>query len=170
VGCVSSAGANRRSACLDRVLGPVRRIPPFPVRHGPWAADRLSETGEPVYDGGTVPVGDPMNPTPPAPDRRRCRRRLCRRKTLVTCLRGTSGLGRSVGVGLHDFSEEGVRLIVSVSLAPGEDVEVGLSPVYQSKAISVTGVVVWSAPAGGGSWAGIRLDRRLSYAQLTVLT
>jgi hypothetical protein len=111
-----------------------------------------------------------MNSTPVVPDRRRCRRRLCRRTTLVTCIRGTSGLGRSVGVGLNDFSEEGVRLAVSVPRTFGEDVEVGLSPVYQRKALSVTGVVVCSAPAGGGFWVGVRLDRRLSYAELTVLT
>jgi len=122
------------------------------------------------YDGSTKPVGDPMDPTTPVPDRRRCRRRPCRRTTLVTCLRGTSGLGRSIGLGLHDFSEEGVRLLVSVPLIPGDDVEVGLSPVYQSKAVSVAGTVVWSAPTAGGYWLGIKLDRRLSYAELTVLT
>jgi PilZ domain len=112
---------------------------------------------------------DTTNPTP-QPDRRRCRRRLCTRKMLVTCLKGTLGLGRDIGVRLHDFSEDGIRLVVTTQLAPGEDVEVGLSPVFQSKAVTTNGTVIWSGAADGGYWAGIQLSRRLTYAELGILT
>ena len=106
----------------------------------------------------------------PQPDRRRCRRRLCTRKMLVSCLKGTLGLGQDIGVGLHDFSEEGIRLVVATLLAPGDEVEVGLSPVFQSKAVTTVGTVIWSGAANGGYWAGIQLARRLTYAELGILT
>lgn len=106
----------------------------------------------------------------PSPDRRRCRRRLCTRKMLVSCLKGTLGLGRDIGVRVHDFSEEGIRLVVSTLLAAGDEVEVALSPVFQSKAVSTGGIVIWSGDATGGYWAGIQLSRRLSHAELGILT
>jgi lipid-binding SYLF domain-containing protein len=113
-----------------------------------------------------------MATTRPTPfhERRRCRRRPAVRRTIVSCLRGTMGLGRDIGVRLHDFSEEGLRLVVSAELSPGEEVEVAVSPVGQSQAVSAAGKVVWSAPTEGGFWAGIKLDRRLTYQQLQLLT
>jgi hypothetical protein len=112
-----------------------------------------------------------MNPTSstPVPDRRHCRRRLSRRPMVSTCLRGTLGLGRDIGRRLHDFSEEGVRLVVAVALAAGEDVEICMAPAYQSKAVTAVGIVVWSRPTDGGYWAGVRLSRRLTYPEVCVL-
>ena len=89
---------------------------------------------------------------------------------MVTCLRGSLGLNPDIGVRLHDFSEEGVRLVVKALLSPGEEVEVGIAPVLQSKAVTFTGTVVWSGPTEGGFWAGIRLAHRLTYTQMQILT
>ena len=89
---------------------------------------------------------------------------------LVSCLKGTLGLGRDIGVRLHDYSEEGIRLVVNTQLAPGEEVEVAISPVFQSKAVSAAGVVIWSGAAEGGFWAGIQLTRRLTYSELGILS
>jgi hypothetical protein len=89
---------------------------------------------------------------------------------LVTCLRGTLGLGRDIGVSLHDYSEEGIRLVVTTLLAPGEEIEAGLSPVFQSRAVTTVGTVIWSGAADGGYWAGIQLTRRLTYAELGILS
>ena len=103
-------------------------------------------------------------------DRRRCRRRPCTRKMTVSCLRGTLGLGHDIAVRLHDFSEEGIRLVVTALLTPGEEVEACVSPVGQSKAVTITGTVIWSGETSGGYWAGIQIRRRLSYAELGVLS
>jgi len=89
---------------------------------------------------------------------------------IVTCLRGTLGLGQDIGVGLHDFSEEGIRLVTSTLLVPGEEVEACLAPVFQSKAVTITGTVIWTGETSGGFWAGVRLSRRLTYPELLILT
>ncbi len=104
------------------------------------------------------------------PDRRRCRRRACTRNVLTTCLRGTLGLGRDIGVRLHDFSEEGIRLVVTTLLDPGDEIEAGLAPALQSQAVTTVGIVIWSAATPGGFWAGVRLARRLTYRELSLLS
>jgi hypothetical protein len=88
----------------------------------------------------------------------------------VTCLRGTLGLGPNIGIDLYDFSEEGIRLTVTMLLVPDEEVEVCLAPVFQSKAVSITGTVIWSCETKDGFWAGVRLSRRLTYPELGILT
>jgi hypothetical protein len=88
---------------------------------------------------------------------------------LVSCLPGTLGLGRDIAVRLQDFSEEGIRLVVTTLLMPGDEVEACMSPVGQSKAVTITGTIIWSSATGDGFWAGIQLRRRLTHPELQVL-
>lgn len=77
------------------------------------------------------------------------------------------GLGPDLAVSLHDLSESGLRLVLAMPLPPGQEVEVGLTGPGQGRPVVVLGEIVWCQPRDAAShWVGIKLRKRLSYAEL----
>ncbi len=103
--------------------------------------------------------------------RRRVRRQPVRPGTVVSCRLGTLGLGPDFALAVHDVSEDGARLSVTVALPVGEEVEVSLIPPGLSRPLVRVAEVVWSAPEGPASfWVGVRFRDPLNYAELIHLT
>ena len=87
------------------------------------------------------------------------------RRARVECRRGTLGLGPNLVRQAIDISETGLRVLLEVSLARGEEVEVvvhgaGVRPAKRFAR------VVWSAVADGGWQVGLAFERPLPYHEV----
>lgn len=106
----------------------------------------------------------------PHHERRRVRRKVPRRGTVVCCRKGTLGLGRDLAMRTRDLCEEGISLLVKEWITPPTDVEISLTAVGTSKPIVVIGQVVWCNPMETGFLIGVRFQERIGYVQFTSLT
>lgn len=107
----------------------------------------------------------------PPVEQRKHRRRTPLAGTAVSCRLGTLGLGADIGVRLHDLCEEGIRLVVTTRLAPGDEIEVSLTPLVMSRPVVRVATVVWcGAKSPEGFWAGATFQSYLSYFELMHLT
>jgi hypothetical protein len=104
------------------------------------------------------------------PNRRRQRRQKSRGSTKVTCTVGKWGLGQNVARSLLDVSASGARLVVTVALTVGQEVEVSLQGTWHLRPLKLPAQVVWCvATADGGYCAGLQFERHLPYADLQAL-
>ncbi len=101
------------------------------------------------------------------PNRRGSCRLPPRGNLRVICRKGALDLGPNLAVQLLDLSETGVRLLVMEALPPGQEVSVGLESAASGRRVQRVGAVAWAVPvAGGGCCVGLRLEKRLAYADL----
>jgi hypothetical protein len=81
------------------------------------------------------------------------------------------GLGPNLAVALIDISEDGLGVRLKASLAAGDEVSVELSAPGVRKSLKMVGDIRWCREVGDGTFAaGVRLRRRLTYAQLNDMT
>jgi hypothetical protein len=100
----------------------------------------------------------------------RARRRAPKGNTKATCRRGVLGLGPNLALAILDVSEAGIRLRVRELLEPGQEVEIGLEGLANSRPLRVPASVVWCVPTAEGDYCvGLQFDRRLTYADLHML-
>jgi hypothetical protein len=79
-------------------------------------------------------------------------------------------LGKDIALSVLDVSEDGVRLILREAVKDREEVYLILSSLNCRRPLKRIGRVAWSVPAADGSiCAGVRFDKRLSYAEVSRL-
>ena len=106
----------------------------------------------------------------PDPNHRLARRRAITRKIGIEYRKGAMGLGPNLAVGLLDVSEDGLGVRIKVAVEPGDEAEVVLTSPGTRKAYKLLCEVRWCRDAGDGTFlAGMRLRRRLAYAELSDL-
>lgn len=102
-------------------------------------------------------------------ERRRHPRQAANRSVRAECRLGLRGLGADVGAMLFDVSEDGLRLVLSVVVGPGQEVEVTLKPPW-GRDTRLTADVVWCAGRDTATyWAGLSLRQPLTYGELRAL-
>ena len=112
-----------------------------------------------------------MTEPKPTPNRRRAPRRKPKKSSRVFCYSGRYGLGPNVAVTLLDVSETGVRLVLKVPLAVGDEVEIGLDGIGERRPSKAAAQVVWCIPlADGNHCIGARFDKPLRWMLLQGLT
>lgn len=80
------------------------------------------------------------------------------------------GLGPDLALGLLDVSEDGLGVRLKVAVAAGDEAEIVLTAPGTRKAFKLLGEVRWCHDAADGTFhVGIRLRRRLPYAELSDL-
>lgn len=110
-----------------------------------------------------------MNANTKARNRRMSQRREARSSVRVECRKGSLGLAKNIGDKLLDLSEEGVRLTLKETVPLNQEVEVTIHPI-NGHPIKRIGQVVWIVPIeGGGFCAGVRLEKRIRYVDVTSL-
>jgi hypothetical protein len=71
---------------------------------------------------------------------------------------------------LIDASEDGLGVRLKVALAPGDEVEVELSPPGVRKSFKRLGEIRWCREVGDGTFvAGMKLHKRLAFQELNEL-
>jgi hypothetical protein len=96
--------------------------------------------------------------------------RPAHRVAAVSCLEGQLGLGPNLAVALLELSEGGACLLVTKSLAVGDEVELSLEAVGGGPPVKALAEVVWSAPEDRDRHRlGVRFRRPLSYSALSDL-
>ena len=105
-----------------------------------------------------------------AANRRIVRRRPLKHGVDITVRKGTLGLGPNLAIKGVEISDDGVQVLVKSELKPGEEVEVGLTPVGRSKPTPFIADVRWCQPdeAGKGFQLGVQFRHRLTYAQFAL--
>jgi hypothetical protein len=89
----------------------------------------------------------------------------------VRCRRGAPGAGPDLAPGVLDVSEDGIRLLVSIALQQGEDIEVILEGPGEGQTSRHPARVVWSVPTADGKCCiGARLQKPLSSRDLQALS
>lgn len=102
---------------------------------------------------------------------RRVLRRSPKPGTTVECRKGTLGLGPDIAVKLHDFSEDGVLLTLREEAAPGDEIELSLTPPGFSRPTLLEAVVArCTFKEGEGYQVAAAFRMPLSYAELFHLT
>jgi hypothetical protein len=98
-------------------------------------------------------------------------RRQPRAGTIVECRKGTLGLGQDIAVGIVDFSEDGVLIIVREPLNVGDEIEIGLMPpgFGRPRKFEATVVRVAGVP-GVGYQVAAAFSSPLNYVDLYHLT
>jgi hypothetical protein len=82
----------------------------------------------------------------------------------VLLRKGTLGLGPDIALSVLDVSETGVRMLLKVALARGQEVEIVLQPAGYPRDVKLTGHIVWCIPTADGSHGvGIQFDKRMDY-------
>ena len=108
--------------------------------------------------------------TQPQVNRRSSRRSALRGTVRVECRKGALGLGPDLVKFPLDISETGVRLVLKVALAEGQEVEVLISGGH-AKPLKRTGRVIWSVPTEGNCHVvGLRFDGYLPFGELQGMT
>ena len=80
------------------------------------------------------------------------------------------GLGPDQALGLLNVSEDGLGARLKVAVAVGEEAEIVLTAPGTRKAYKLLGEVRWCHDAADGTFhVGVRLRRRLAYAELSDL-
>jgi len=111
-------------------------------------------------------------PHPPAvPRNRRISRRLLAKHGIkAACRRGSLDLGRDIAQGVLDISEDGVRLVLREPVKPEEEVSLTLTATAVVRPLKRLGSVAWVVASADGTFcAGVRLHKRLLYADLSRL-
>jgi hypothetical protein len=104
------------------------------------------------------------------PDHRLGRRKPITRKVGMAVRVGMSGLGRDLGCGLVDVTDDGLGIKLKEPIQAGREVTIDLALPGVSKPLRVIGEVRWCRAAGDGTFtAGVRLRRRLPYPTMTDL-
>jgi hypothetical protein len=112
----------------------------------------------------------PIVPKKPA-NRRGGMRKPGRKNIRLQCRHGSMGLGANVASSFTDISESGVQLLTRDVLKLGEEVEVILEGYGMRTAIRRIGEVRWVVPLdGGGSRAGIRFAKLISFREVQILS
>jgi hypothetical protein len=100
-------------------------------------------------------------------NRRRSRRAPLKQMVRLECRKGTLGLGKNLAVAALDLSETGVRVLLSDTVSPGQEVEVLLSGIGHAKATRRVGRVVWAvATADHLVGVGIAFEKALPYVDV----
>jgi hypothetical protein len=103
-------------------------------------------------------------------NRRSSRRSPLRGTVRVECRKGALGLGPDLVKFPLDISETGVRVVLKVALAEGQEVEVVISGGY-AKPLKRTARVIWSVPTENNCHVvGLRFDGYLPFADLQGMT
>ena len=109
----------------------------------------------------------PDRPAAPAKNRRADRRRPPRGNIKVTCIKGSLGLGKNIGVSVVDISEAGIRVVLQAPLQKGQDMEVSLLAPGVGQTCKALAKVVWCKQLEDGTyWVGAQFHRRLRYREL----
>jgi hypothetical protein len=112
----------------------------------------------------------PSVPKKPA-NRRAGMRKPGRKNIRLQCRHGAMGLGANMASSFTDISESGVQLLTRDPLKLGEEVEVILEGYGMRTAIRRIGEVRWVVPLdGGGSRAGIRFAKLISFREVQILS
>jgi hypothetical protein len=116
-------------------------------------------------------MATPAEKRPGLPPRnRRLSRRIAIRRTIkIVCRRGSLDLGKDIALQMLDLSEDGVRLVLREAVRPNEEVCLTLSSLALVRPLKRMGNVAWVASADGTFCAGVRLQKRLPYADLSRL-
>jgi hypothetical protein len=103
-------------------------------------------------------------------NRRATPRQGPRGKVRVDCRRAAVEGGASLAGALLDVSERGVCLLLRSAVATGQEVDLLLEGFGSLRRVRARGRVVWCRSLPDGAWRlGVRLDERLSRADLTTL-
>jgi hypothetical protein len=109
-------------------------------------------------------------PSPPPRNRRLSRRIVVRRTITIVCRRGSMDLGKDIALKMLDISEDGVRLLLREAIKPNEEVCLTLSSIALVRPLKRLGNVAWAVASADGTFcAGVRLQKRLPYADLSRL-
>jgi hypothetical protein len=109
-------------------------------------------------------------PSLPVRNRRLSRRIAARRSITVVCRRGSMDLGKDIAVKMLDISEDGIRLLLREAVQPKEEVCLTLSSIALVRSLKRMGNVAWAVASADGTFcAGVRLQKRLPYADLSRL-
>jgi hypothetical protein len=113
--------------------------------------------------------GQPRRP-PTARNRRLNRRLSAQRRIKAECRRGSMDLGKNIAVAVLDVSEDGIRLVVREPLKDKEEVLLTLTTTADLRSLKRLGSVAWAVATADGTFCvGVRLHKRLSYADLSRL-
>lgn len=105
------------------------------------------------------------------PDHRLIPRKPVTRRIGLVVRSGVSGLGRDLGAGLVDVTQDGLGIRLKELVNVGQEVTIDLSLPGVGKALRVAAEVRWcQATEDGTIRAGVCLRRRLPYTALTDLT
>jgi hypothetical protein len=89
----------------------------------------------------------------------------------ISCRRGALGVGPDIAVMLRSLSESGARLIVTMALKSGEELEIEFrSSAYPKSIRMMADVVRCKAVPGNMYCAAVRFQKRLGYAEFSRLT
>jgi PilZ domain-containing protein len=109
-------------------------------------------------------------PAPSGRNRRLSRRLPAQRGIKAVCRRGSLDLGKDLALSVLDLSEDGICLLLQETLRAGEEVCLTLTSTAYTRPLKRLGSVAWLVPAADGAFcAGVRLHKRLSYADLSRL-
>ena len=112
-----------------------------------------------------------MRSTVDPKEHRRMVRRLVKKTTLGTCQKGNSGLGPVLETRLHDISEDGIRVILKVPMAPGDEIEISITPIGTGRPLTVEAAIVWcSKEQGSGFCVAGKFLSPLSYEAIYHMT
>ena len=106
--------------------------------------------------------------TTSAADRRIVRRKPLKKGVTVTVRKGTLGLGPNLAAGGEELSLDGVQLRVKSELKKGDEIEIGLTGIGRSKAMTLVADVRWCREDEETETflIGAKFRRRLVYADL----
>src|SRR5437763_1541807 len=101
-------------------------------------------------------------------NRRGAMRKVPRGTVKVECRRGSVGLGKNLLVRFVEFSEGGMRLVVSASLLAREEVEILIFGANQTKPIKRLANVCWSVPEenAGNYLIGVEFQKKLLFIEV----
>jgi hypothetical protein len=86
----------------------------------------------------------------------------------AVCRRGNLDLGKNIALSVLDVSEDGIRLVVREPLKEKEEVFLTLSTIAHVRPLKRLGDVAWVVASADGTYCiGVRLAKRLSYAELS---
>ncbi len=105
------------------------------------------------------------------PDRRLVSRQPVTQKVGLAVRGGVSGLGRDLGAGLVDVTQDGLGIHLKEMVPVGREVTIDLSLPGVGKPLRFAAEVRWCRANGNGTFrAGVRLRHRLPNPTLTDLT
>lgn len=108
-------------------------------------------------------MAQPNNTPTSRTNRRRARRLPAKNSTKVCCFPNSMGLGTNIASTVLDLSETGIRLLVTIELKVGQEVEVALEGVFSGNAKRIA-VVVWVVPAADGTFCvGAQFQKALPF-------
>jgi len=109
-------------------------------------------------------------PSPSARNRRLSRRLGARRGIKATCRHGSLDLGKDIALSVLDVSEDGIRLLLRETVKVKQEVYLALTSAGSPRPLKRLGNVAWVVPSADGTFcAGVQLQKRLAYAELSRL-